>query len=83
LEEIKTAWEPIQQTLAATSSKFNKKVIFSEIGYASFDRAPIAPNECCSGNPNLETQDVLFEAFFETVWQQDWFKGVFWWSWDA
>jgi hypothetical protein len=44
IEEVKSAWTPIMQTLADTSAKFNKKVIFSEIGYASFDNAPISPN---------------------------------------
>lgn len=37
LEELNAAWVPIMDTLQVTSQKFNKKVIFSEIGYASFD----------------------------------------------
>lgn len=83
VDEVKSAWTPIMKTLNDTATKFNKKVVFSEIGYTSQDNSPIHPNECCSGNLNLETQRVLFEAFFETVWQQSWFEGVFWWSWDA
>lgn len=83
IDELNASWVPVMDTLKATSQKFNKKVIFSEIGYASFDQAPIDPTKCCSGNPNLETQRVLFESFFEKVWPQDWFAGVFWWSWDA
>lgn len=44
IDEVKSAWTPIMQTLSDTANKFNKKVIFAEIGYASFDNAPIAPN---------------------------------------
>lgn len=55
VDEVKEAWIPIMETLQETSIKYDKKVIFAEIGYASFDRAPIAPNDCCSGSPNLET----------------------------
>jgi len=47
LEEVKAGWVPIMQTLAETSAKFDKKVIFAEVGYASFDQAPISPNLCC------------------------------------
>lgn len=68
VEEIKAGWAPIMESLQETSARFDKKIIFAEVGYASFDGAPIAPNHCCEGEPNLETQDRLFQAFFETVW---------------
>ena len=83
LDELKTSWYPIMETLKKTSEKYNKPVVFSEIGYASYDDAAKSPNNCCYGNNNNNLQKLLFEAFFETVWQQSWFGGVFWWAWDA
>lgn len=55
IEELQAGWQPILQTISQTAARFNKKVIFAEVGYASFDGAPIAPNHCCEGEPNLET----------------------------
>lgn len=68
LEEIKAGWQPILDKISQTATKFNKKVILAELGYASFDLAPLSPNLCCEGEVNLETQRLLFEAFFESVW---------------
>ena len=68
LDELKNSWYPIMETLKKTSEKYNKPVVSSEIGYASYDDAAKSPNNCCYGNNNNNLQKLLFEAFFETVW---------------
>ena len=30
---------------------------------------------------NLEVQEAAYGAFFEAVWPQPWFGGVYWWKW--
>jgi hypothetical protein len=30
---------------------------------------------------NLQVQADAYAAFFETVWRQPWFGGVYWWKW--
>jgi hypothetical protein len=78
------AWQPIAANLSALSASLGgKKVVFAEIGYASFVGAAVQPWACCSGPVDLATQANLFAAFFQAVWTQPWFGGVFWWAWPA
>jgi hypothetical protein len=82
--EVIASWAPIAADMKAFSeANGNKPFLFPEIGYASFQQAGIAPYACCSGAPDLATQAVLFEGFFEAIYNQPWFAGVFWWAWDA
>jgi hypothetical protein len=71
------AWQPIMANLSAAATKWQKQIVFAEIGYASFTGAAVQPWACCSGAPDLTTQATLYEAFFQTVWQQSWFAGKF------
>jgi hypothetical protein len=68
---------------AFSAANGNKQFLFPEIGYASYQQAGVTPWACCSGAPDLETQAILFEGFFEAIYNQPWFGGVFWWSADA
>ena len=84
LSELKSAWKPIMDNLHQTSKKFgNKKIVFAEAGYASYPDAAKHPNLCCYGSNDNDLQARLYQAFFEEVWGQPWFGGVFWWDWDA
>jgi hypothetical protein len=58
-----------------------KGFVFAEIGYASFRQASVHPNECCSGAPDLATQTILYQSYFDAVHNQIWMAGVFWWAW--
>ena len=79
------AWAPITAHLAALSrANGNKSVTFAEIGYCSVTGANNDPAHCGGGHTlNATAQTVLYEAFFEAVYPQPWFAGVFWWSWST
>lgn len=78
-----SSWQGMYSQFAAWQAKWNKKVLFAEVGYASFDQAASQPWACCSGKPNLQIQADLFQAFFSSAWVQPWMAGAYWWAWDA
>jgi hypothetical protein len=83
LSELKSNWKPIMNNLNSIHQKFGKKIVFAEIGYASYADAAKNPAGCCWGGNRNDLQQNLFEAFFETVWTQPWFGGAFWWDWEV
>jgi hypothetical protein len=83
LDELKAAWVPLAASLKTLSENWGKHVVFTEIGYRSQDGANRHPWDYqISGALDLQEQADLYRALFESVFNQDWFAGTFWWSWD-
>lgn len=84
LNDFKLGWTKPISFLANLADEWDKDIIFTEIGYRSIDGAGMAP-WAYEGNPPIDLQEQadLYQAFFETVYQEPWFAGVFWWSWDT
>ncbi len=91
LETLKAGWRSHLSSIEKVQQRYQKPVIFTELGYRSTDDAAIAPWEWPTDsevNPKqlataagLNTQAKCYEAFFQTVWQQDWFAGTYIWKW--
>jgi hypothetical protein len=91
VDEIMQAWQVYVPGIEGLSTKWNKSIIFVEIGYTSAYKAHARPynmnlisfDDCsvwalCIF---LQEQQNCYEAFFRTFWSQNWFDGVFWWLW--
>jgi len=71
--------------------KFDKPILFTELGYKSTEDSAIEPwtwmsydLEVLKKTPvSTETQVNCYQAFFDTVWEQEWMAGVHLWSWNA
>ena len=84
LDELKAAWVPLAAALEALSETWGKQILFTEIGYRSQDGANQHPWDYQIGGAiDLQEQADLYQAVFETVFDQDWFGGMFWWSWET
>jgi hypothetical protein len=84
LAQLTAAWQPILTNLSALSAAWGgKRILFPEIGYASFLGAAADPPSCCSGEPALALQARLFQAFLQAVLPQPWFGGGFFWAWQV
>eukprot|EP01084_Bolivina_argentea_P088188 159238_1 len=86
LTDLQNAWKQIIPGLASLSQKYNgKEIIFAEIGYCSNQGTNVEPWNCWdSKTPNSEqAQANCYEAMFNTVYQESWFKGVFFWDWST
>lgn len=86
---IKKGWERHIIALEKLSKKFNKPILFTEVGYRSDESATIKPWEWDSSFSGLtnkksdKTQQMAYEALFQSLWDKDWFKGTYIWQWDT
>jgi hypothetical protein len=86
VEEMKAAWTirgyiSFYQSL---SKKFNKPIIFTEIGFESKDgTATHAGNYQIAGPVDLQEQADCYQASMEALWGKTWLAGIFWWQWSA
>jgi len=84
VDELKTAWQPIVTSLAALASARSKSIIFTEIGYRSQDGTNQHPWDWqIGGTIDLQEQRDAYQAAFESFYNQAWFSGFYWWSWDT
>jgi len=86
-EEIEKGWDNHIAKLEEIHKKYNKQILFTELGYKSTADSAIKPWEWIdymndnSKQESQETQANCYEAFFEKVWQQNWFAGAHLWQW--
>ena len=86
IEQISEGWNAYLPTMDSLSKKFNKQILFTEIGYKSTADSAINPWEWIDGLPkgaksySTQTQANCYEAFFNTVWPKDWFAGAHIWQ---
>ena len=82
-DELKVAWMPLAAGLKALSEYWGKQILFTEIGYRSQDGANMHPWDYqIGGTVDLQEQADLYRVVFENVFIEDWFAGIFWWSWE-
>ena len=88
-EDLKDKWKTHLKSIREISERYDKKVIFTELGYRSAPNAGVRPWEWEDHlgdffRPvSLKTQALCYEAFFEQVWYQKWIAGVFIWKWQS
>jgi hypothetical protein len=83
-EDLKKGWEKWKDDIEQWQKRVNKPVIFTEIGYPSTSHAPYTPwKSGTDGNANPDLQAQCYEAFFDTMWEEPWLAGVYWWKWDT
>lgn len=76
-------WKPVKERLKTLSSKFGKKILFMEIGCRSAKGCAIMPWDFEHKDyPVSENeQSEYYEAALSSLWEENWFKGFFWWDW--
>lgn len=84
LDDLKKGWQKWISEIESFQVRYNKPVIFTEIGYSSAPMTSSAPWQVItSGNADPEIQAKCYQAFFETAWSAPWLAGVYWWKWDT
>jgi len=76
------AWQPILARLGDLSRSWDRRVVFTEIGYPAADWAAWRPWELpadAGSNPRLQAD--AYAAFLEAAWPQPWLGGAYWWKW--
>jgi len=84
VNQLKNAWKPHIRSLALLAARENKPILFTEIGYRSIAGAAAAPADFRSSAPlDMQGQQNAYQAALESLYQQPWFAGMYWWSWNA
>lgn len=79
-------WKSIQRDLKTKSIEENRQILLTEFGYRNVSYAGKEPWIHDKGNIaslNNETQANLYQAFFQTFWNEPWVAGGFSWKWFA
>lgn len=86
VKQISKGWKKYLISFKSIYKKYNRKILFTEVGYKSTADSGIAPWEWIDEPSNqnksfsTETQANCYQAFFNTVWKKDWFAGVHIWQ---
>ena len=68
-----------QEDLRALSSRFQRPIVFGEIGYRTVDETAMHPWDVSGGSFDSDAQAVAYAAAFETWFRVPWFRGFHWW----
>jgi len=79
--ELNTAWLPWISDLNTFSAAWSKDIIFLELGYQSYDGTNISPWWAPTNTVDLQEQADCYQAAFESLYDEHWFKGMAWWMW--
>ncbi len=85
-DEVSKGWKKILPKLRSIHEKFDRKILFTEMGYKSTANCAIKPWEWLDESDqdrneySLEAQANCYAAFFDSVWPENWFAGVHLWQ---
>ena len=85
VKQLSKGWSKYLPALESMHKKYNRKILFTEMGYKSTADSAIKPWEWVENieqndSASYETQANCYEAFFNRVWKQEWFAGVHIWQ---
>jgi len=76
-------WKPIKVQLLEIHKSEGKKILITEYGYRNVSFSGEFPWEHDKGRPptNYAAQSNLYEAFYQSFWNESWMAGGFSWNW--
>jgi len=85
INELVKNWNEPLAAIERVHKRYNKPVVFTEIGYRSDVDAAVEPwrwpQESSGIQISNEAQANCYEAFFKAVWNKSWLAGVYFWKW--
>ena len=82
LNAIINGWEEHESVIDSVSTKFDKKVLFTEFGYRSIDNCTKEPWDYSKNEKtNEKAQRDALKALFHVFWDKENFAGGFLWKW--
>lgn len=86
VKEVSEGWKKYMPKLKSIHKKYDRKILFTEMGYKSTGNCAMKPWEWIDYSDDRqneyspESQANCYRAFFETVWDEKWFAGVHLWQ---
>ena len=84
-EMMKERWEKIRDEMKAVYDKWQKKIVFIEIGCRSARGCATMPWDFSHKDlpHDEEEQAAFYESCLATFFDEPWFGGAFWWDWST
>lgn len=84
VEQMKKNWEPVRRNLKELAIKWNRPILFAEIGVRSAKGSSAVPWEYYNNWPyDADEQARYYQAALEMFWNEKWFAGFAWWAWHS
>ncbi len=88
LNDLEASWNEHIPKITTLATKYNKPVLFTEIGYRSIPGTAEKPWKWKNVKDyftkiSKKEQYLCYEAFFNTIWNQEWFHGLHIWEWQG
>ncbi len=84
LKEMNKNWASIRDRLRQLALKWNKPILFIEIGVRSAKGSSAMPWEWYNDWPyDGKEQARYYQAAIENFWNEPWFAGYAWWAWHS
>jgi hypothetical protein len=81
--DLRRAWKPIRERLAAYAGRQDRRILFTEAGYVSQRGSTTAPYSwTVSRTPAASEQAAAYRALLDSFEGRAWWAGVCWWMWD-
>lgn len=84
-EKMIENWQPVKEKIRKLSKKFNKPILFMEIGCRSASGCATMPwdFEHVDLPFDEEEQANFYSSALKVFWSEPWFSGFFWWDWST
>ncbi|MBD3349858.1 MAG: hypothetical protein GF364_00050 [Candidatus Lokiarchaeota archaeon] len=83
LDDMIEVWNGFYEKLNKFQRKWDKPIIFPEVGRSGRDGSNIGHFFEESDVQDVFEAQLFYESFFESkLWSAPWFKGAYWWMWD-
>lgn len=81
LPEMLASGHNLAGTIESIQRKWQRPVIFTEVGYPSLKGGTFRPWAPPSREPDTAEQSAAYEAILRTFAGKPWLHGIFWWAW--
>jgi hypothetical protein len=79
--KMKEAFERQKEKIKQIVDRFQKPIVFTEIGYTAAKNSGMSSEADSSSGYNEELQKECYKLALETYWNEPWFSGMYWWKW--
>lgn len=84
LKELKKTFSQTAEKAKTVSEKFQRPLMFTEIGFRSIEAPWKHPHAEAGGAAvSEEDQALAYQAVCEVLQPSDWMNGIFWWKWPS
>jgi hypothetical protein len=80
-EELRAGFLEVLEEAEQVQKRFDKPLVFTEIGFKSVQTPWLAPHEASNDMPYFgEHQQLCYEVVLENIQNKKWIQGILWWK---